>query len=184
MAPGTEHDRTIPDKLARRHDFYAQREVVVAEERKDPVTLDFCSRAKIGVRLRDLRNEINLTQTSVAQMMGISNSALSQYESCKRVPDYELLCQLAQLYDVSTDYLLGITDFRLRFLDIKETQMEIQGIETLKRESPDLFQMMVTLCVTLDKKERNALTAITQAYIEHCEKEKSDAQEKRNRFHL
>ena len=148
----------------------------MAEDRQEPMALDFCSRSKIGTRLRDLRNENNYTQTTVAQMMGISNSALSQYEACKRVPDYELLCKLAQLYDVSTDYLLGMTDFRIHFVEHSTVRKEIEGIGAIRKHAPELFEMLVELCQHMNTEQLGALTAVVKGYVGYfTEKDKKEA---------
>ena len=128
-------------------------------------------RHRIGMRLRELRQEARLTQTSVAREMEISNSALSQYEASKRVPDYDLLCRLARLYDVSTDYLLGLTDFRLRFNDIDAARIELQGIECLRNRAPELFVTLASCCEILSQGQLNALEKAVCAYVEHFETE-------------
>lgn len=128
-------------------------------------------RHRIGMRLRELRQEARLTQTSVAREMEISNSALSQYEASKRVPDYDLLCRLARLYDVSTDYLLGLTDFRLHFDDIDAARLEMQGIECLRNRAPELFITLASCCDILDNAQLNALGKAVIAYVDSFEKE-------------
>lgn len=51
-----------------------------------------------------------MTQEGLAAKLGISRSALSHYEKNRREPDYATLSMLADLFNVSTDYLLGRTD--------------------------------------------------------------------------
>lgn len=62
----------------------------------------------MGERIKTLRNKNNLTQSQVAQRLGVANSAVSAYESGTRYPTYETLIKLARMYHVSTDYLLGV----------------------------------------------------------------------------
>lgn len=61
-------------------------------------------------RLKEQRLLHKLTQQQVADTIGITRPAYTAYESGNRQPDYELLKQLAALFRVSTDYLLGKTD--------------------------------------------------------------------------
>jgi transcriptional regulator with XRE-family HTH domain len=62
-------------------------------------------------RLRSLRVEKNLTQKDLARVLGLcSKSAITNYESNDREPDYEMLTKIAKYFDVSTDYLLGVQD--------------------------------------------------------------------------
>lgn len=60
--------------------------------------------------LRALRKERNLTMKELGAIIGVSESAVSQYETGKREPDYKLLESLSDFFDVSTDYLIGRTD--------------------------------------------------------------------------
>lgn len=63
-----------------------------------------------GKRLASRRQEQGLTQHELAERIGISRGALSLYELGKRNPDFETLEKIAQILNVSTDYLLGRTD--------------------------------------------------------------------------
>lgn len=64
------------------------------------------------MRLRDIREDSDLKQVSVASALRISQSTYSQYENGKRQLPLDILIQLAIYYDTSTDYLLGLTDER------------------------------------------------------------------------
>ena len=61
-------------------------------------------------RLRALRFFNNLTQQEVAQALGIHRSSYACYELARTRPEYETLIQLAALYDVSIEYLLGVAN--------------------------------------------------------------------------
>ncbi len=58
-------------------------------------------------RLQKLREEQNWTQTYVAHRLNIAQRTYSHYENGTRSIPLDLLCQLADLYHVSTDYLLN-----------------------------------------------------------------------------
>ena len=60
-----------------------------------------------GKVLKNLRLQANLSQSELAQMLGISRSAVSSYENGTRSPNHDVLLKLAALFNVSTDYLLG-----------------------------------------------------------------------------
>ncbi|MDD2477270.1 MAG: helix-turn-helix transcriptional regulator [Dysgonamonadaceae bacterium] len=66
-----------------------------------------------GKKLRKLRIEKGLTQADLAATLSLGESTISFYESNKRQPDYETLTKIADLFKVSTDYLLGRTDNEL-----------------------------------------------------------------------
>lgn len=57
--------------------------------------------------LKSLRKNNNLTQTQLANAVGLTYSTISMYERGDREPDFKRLKMLANYFDVSTDYLLG-----------------------------------------------------------------------------
>ncbi|MCD7945766.1 MAG: helix-turn-helix domain-containing protein [Clostridiales bacterium] len=61
-------------------------------------------------RLRDMREDHDLTQTQVANFLGIQQTVYSRYERGYQTIPLELLIQLADYYKVSVDYLLGRTN--------------------------------------------------------------------------
>lgn len=61
-------------------------------------------------RIRAMREDRDLRQQDIADMLHCSQVAYSRYELGKRDVPTEVLVQLAMFYDVSVDYLLGLTD--------------------------------------------------------------------------
>ena len=61
-------------------------------------------------RIRALREDRDLKQSAVAALLHISQATYSRYESHTTEIPLESLIFLAEYYDTSTDYLLGITD--------------------------------------------------------------------------
>ncbi|MEK3674654.1 helix-turn-helix domain-containing protein [Paenibacillus sp. FSL R10-2771] len=61
----------------------------------------------LGARLKQARENKRLTQQEVADKFGVSNGTISGYERNYRDPDSDTLAQLADLYDVSLDWLKG-----------------------------------------------------------------------------
>jgi len=64
----------------------------------------------IGERLTQLRKQNKMTQEQIAKRLGIHRGTYSNYEANKRDPDYEMLKKIADLFGVTTDYLLGRVD--------------------------------------------------------------------------
>ncbi len=62
------------------------------------------------MRIRDLREDHDLTQKEVAAYLHIKQNTYSQYENGQRQLPLECLIALAKLYKTSTDYILGLTD--------------------------------------------------------------------------
>lgn len=64
------------------------------------------------MRLRDLREDMDMTQQALAAHLHIRQSTLSQYENGQRQIPLDTLMALALFFDTSTDYLLGLTNER------------------------------------------------------------------------
>ncbi|HZK29399.1 MAG TPA: helix-turn-helix transcriptional regulator [Clostridia bacterium] len=62
--------------------------------------------------LRDLRKEKNLRQEDVAAELNTTRQTISKYERGDRQPDFHMLREIAEFYDVSIDYLFGRTQIR------------------------------------------------------------------------
>ena len=60
--------------------------------------------------LKDLRSSRNVTQTKLASMLSIKQNTYSQYEAGQRSLPISVLIKLAKFYQVSTDYILGMTE--------------------------------------------------------------------------
>ena len=61
-------------------------------------------------RIRDLREDNDLTQKQVAQSLNCSQQVYSNYELGQRDIPTDILIKLSEFYDVSTDYILGLSD--------------------------------------------------------------------------
>ena len=61
-------------------------------------------------RLKELRKKLNLTQKQVAEGMGVLEQAYQRYEYGKKEPSISKLEKLCRCLDVSSDYLLGLSD--------------------------------------------------------------------------
>ena len=64
----------------------------------------------IGIKIKELRNEKNLTQEQLAEKLQISRSALGLYETDKRQVPNELILTIARFFGVTTDFLFGLED--------------------------------------------------------------------------
>ena len=63
-------------------------------------------------RLRDVREDADLTQKQVAKYLGMSQTGYSKYETGENDIPTQVLIALAKFYHTSVDYLLGLTDER------------------------------------------------------------------------
>ena len=64
----------------------------------------------IYMKLKDLREENNFTQSQIAEYLNIKQNTYSQYENEKRQLPIDVLIKLAKFYKVTTDYILELED--------------------------------------------------------------------------
>lgn len=62
--------------------------------------------------LKNLRIQANMSQEELAKLLGISRSAISSYENGTRSPNHDILIKIATIFNVSTDYLLGLSEIK------------------------------------------------------------------------
>ena len=61
-------------------------------------------------RLTDLRKQRKISQKALGEIIGITDAAVTMMERAKRAPSFEVLCAIADYFNVSVDYLVGRTD--------------------------------------------------------------------------
>ena len=110
---------------------------------------------KVGKRIANLRQEKKLTQKTLAKILNMSPSNISNYESETYWPNLDTISKLADLFNVTTDYLLGRTDYRC-------------SPETLENyvSSDYTVQDIVNTLLTLDEGSRDAVAK----YVNFLEK--------------
>lgn len=80
----------------------------------------------IGDTIKQLREKNNTTQMELARKLGLSRSAVNAWEMGVSVPSTGYLIQLAKIFSVSTDYILGIdTEEKISIASLKEDEKEI-----------------------------------------------------------
>ena len=65
---------------------------------------------KFSYRLNVLLDENNMSQTQLARKIGTSNVTICRYLTCDRIPRLDVLTRIAYVFNVSVDYLLGLTN--------------------------------------------------------------------------
>ena len=61
-----------------------------------------------GNRLKNLRLRKHMTQSDLAERLGVTKSVISAYETGLRMPSYDILIKISRIFRVTTDYLLGL----------------------------------------------------------------------------
>ncbi|AUJ77577.1 MULTISPECIES: helix-turn-helix domain-containing protein [Bacillus subtilis group] len=65
---------------------------------------------RMGLRIRELRKQINLSQEALAERLEMKRTNIANYEAGRVVPPGNIILQLAEIFEVTTDYLLGRSD--------------------------------------------------------------------------
>lgn len=94
---------------------------------------------KFAERLKSLRSEAGFSQTKLGRMLNKTRNNISQYELGKRSPDLETLKQIADLFQTTSDYLLGRTDYpRGRLVTVEELE-EFLPAEVARESTLELY---------------------------------------------
>lgn len=84
----------------------------------------------LGLRLKELRTEKELTQKQLAEKLNINSVTYLHYEKEQREPPLSLLADMAEFFGVTVDYLLGLTDWKHKI------KTAVKRFKNKKTESP------------------------------------------------
>lgn len=116
----------------------------------------------ISTRLVSLRKDKNLSQKEAAAALGVSQGLLSHYEKGIRECGLDFLCRASSFYDVSTDYLLGLSDTKM-MSDALFAEDEIPQDSEMRMST--IFRSSVYLLDRLGTFGRNYGSKIRAVYI-------------------
>lgn len=105
-----------------------------------------------GKRIRELRKEKGLSQTELAELLGFkSGSAIGMIEREERELGIESLNKLAEIFSVTTDYILGKTVEKVPG-ELDQLEQEFKGFfERMQNISPDDRQIIFRMLERLEK---------------------------------
>ena len=84
-------------------------------------------------RIKELRNDLNLTQVELAKRLSVTKQCVSNWENNNIQPSIDMLIKIADFFDVSTDYLLGLDEKKL--LDVSAlTDLQISHIRQVVKD--------------------------------------------------
>lgn len=63
-----------------------------------------------GIKLKRLRSEKELTQKELSSLLGLTRATISSYERCVLYPSVDALISICRFFNVSADYMLGLSD--------------------------------------------------------------------------
>ena len=88
-----------------------------------------------GANLKLLRKLYGYTQEDLAKAINTSRSCISNYESGRRLPDSTTLSLIANVFDISTDYMLGRSPVKIAFVNetvLESTYLGVEMAENIK----------------------------------------------------
>lgn len=87
----------------------------------------------LSTRIRELIAEQKITQNALAKNLGVTRQAISQYCDGSSTPNADKLLKLAQYFNVSADYLIGLSDIKTNDLDVLNAARYCNlNVETVK----------------------------------------------------
>lgn len=105
-----------------------------------------------GERLKELRKSKNLTQEKLAEQLSVNRDALAKWETGRAYPNVNIIKELADFFDVTTDYLLGRKDDSL-VARIAEALKQNKGLLT-KEEEEFLLKMNLNYIETVKRQKK------------------------------
>lgn len=111
----------------------------------------------VGFIIRELRREMGCTQNKLAEVLGVTQDSISLWENDKRMPDTPYVIMMAKFFDVTTDYLLGLSgDYKRVAVGADYTQEfikqeEIQLIYDYRKLSEDKKNLLTEYLKILEK---------------------------------
>lgn len=105
--------------------------------------------ARIGARMKTLRDEKRMSQAELSVALGVSRMTINNYEQGKRIPDVDFALLTAEYFGVTVEYLSGRTEFRDKD-DIKVSVQKAEMlIKTMERLPQDKCQRLLDNLDTL-----------------------------------
>ncbi len=104
-------------------------------------------------RLRELRKERNLSQKMVGEDVGIAQQTLSRYEKNINTVPVDILIKLAKYYNVTTDYILGISQTRNSFKKQNAKSRNQEFLKIYKALNMKNKELLWTMAVKMQQLE-------------------------------
>lgn len=134
----------------------------------------------LGEKIKEIRKEHNLNQSEFGELFGLTQNTITNIENDKRFPTYEILIEIAKRFNISVDYLLGLSEAKTNNIEIKAicdyTGLTEEAVNKLHEMlviddenyninskfindflSSSLFYKMIFFNISLDKLEKSLL---------------------------
>lgn len=104
--------------------------------------------------LKKIRNENNLTQSDLAKKLGYTRTTISAWETGRNEPSYSDLVKISDIFEISLDFLLGITDVKEKSLDTVKFAFANVGTEGLQDEDIEDINRYIEMRKQLAKERK------------------------------
>ena len=95
-------------------------------------------------RLKQLRKEKGLTQVTLAETLGVSKGTVAMWETEKRMPGFDMLARLSELFDKRVDYIIGTAEDR-RSATLTEEEVAQLGEWAVEEDYEDMLRKYALL---------------------------------------
>lgn len=113
-----------------------------------------------GIRIKALRKKNKLTQNQLARLLHMSRSTVLKYETGRQIPPVDRICDIADIFDVSTDYLYGVSDCSLPLSKLNEIfyeGMTYAELISILLDLPEEHQKGFMIILEYLRKEENCI---------------------------
>ncbi len=119
-----------------------------------------------GERLKQIRKDRGLTQVGLAEQLDVTKGTVSTWETNSRKPSFETLVELCDMFTVSMDYLIGVSDDATPHI-IDKNELETLALSDVE---DDLTEYTLKYA-RLDNYGREAVESIIRAEYNRCRDE-------------
>ncbi|MGI6005080.1 MAG: helix-turn-helix domain-containing protein [Christensenellales bacterium] len=133
----------------------------------------------VGTRLKELRSNEKMSQASLGEILGVTQQSIAAWETEKSEPGNESLVVLAKLFDVSTDYLLGLSNERYKQTFItssgRKLTVEMASKEPLTAEEQKEIEAFFSSAENVDElpeSVQNIIRKVVEQVLDEREKSK------------
>ncbi|HBG1959217.1 helix-turn-helix transcriptional regulator [Clostridioides difficile] len=112
----------------------------------------------VSQRIKYLRENMNMSQKELSEKANINTSVMNRIESGERAIRDDELIIFAKIFDVSTDFILGLSDTEK--LNIDESYEFIDSLN-----SPDDIKELIKVILSLDEETRDKMLKIAKVFV-------------------
>lgn len=120
-------------------------------------------------KLKNLRKKSGLLQSEVAKKLNVSTSTIGMYEQGRSKPDDEMITKLANMFNVSTDYLL---DNDLSNIDVSNDNKKLVQSLADGLSDPLNKALYSKACELKNDRDKEAVLKVIEAFISDVDKDK------------